>query len=102
MVYFKHIDSNGFVSVSTLNADDGGNSTRAEHDTIAGMYRNAEAGYGVMETESGFVYALRPVPDEPIAEDAALTRYANEITGATDETIEDAAETLIKITMEGK
>ena len=65
MVYFKTIDDNGFVSVSTLNADTGGNCTKEEHDTIAQMYRDAEPGYGVVETESGFAYALRPVPPEP-------------------------------------
>ncbi len=65
MVYFKTIDENGFVSVSTLNAETGGNSTQAEHDTIVQMYRDAEPGYGVIETESGFAYAKRPEPPEP-------------------------------------
>jgi len=62
MVYFKMTDENGFVSVSTLNAETGGNSTREEHDTITQMYREAEPGYGVIETESGFAYAKRPEP----------------------------------------
>ena len=65
MVYFKLTDENGFVSVSTLNADEGGNSTQEEHDTIAEMYRNAEAGYGVKETAFGFEYAKRPEQPEP-------------------------------------
>lgn len=65
MVYFKLTDENGFVSVSALNAETGGNSTQAEHDTVTQMYRDAEPGYGVIETESGFAYALRPVPPEP-------------------------------------
>ena len=65
MVYYKLIDENGFVSVSTLDAESGGNSTKAEHDTIAQMYREAESGYGVIETAEGFAYALRPVPPEP-------------------------------------
>lgn len=65
MIYFKMTDENGFVSVSTLNADEGGNSTKEEHDTIAEMYRNAEPGYGVVETESGFAYALRPAAPAP-------------------------------------
>lgn len=73
MVYFKMTDSDGFVSVSTLNAEAGGNSTQAEHDTIVQMYREAEPGYGVIETESGFAYAKRPEPPEPepTAEDKA-------------------------------
>ena len=65
MVYFKMIDDNGFVSVSTLNAETGGNSTREEHDTIVQMYREAEPGYGVIETASGLAYAKRPQPPEP-------------------------------------
>jgi hypothetical protein len=65
MVYYKIIDENGFVSASTLNAETGGNSTQAEHDTIVQMLREAEPGYGVVETESGFAYAKRPEPPEP-------------------------------------
>ena len=65
MVYFKFTDEDGFVSVSTLNADEGGNSTKEEHDTIAEMYRNAESGYGVKEVGGEFVYVQRPIPPEP-------------------------------------
>jgi hypothetical protein len=65
------------------------------------MYRNAEAGYGVVETESGFVYAMRPAP-EPSAptDDEALTRYANELTDGNAETLQEATENLIKIIKE--
>ena len=74
MVYFKLIDSDGFVSVSTLNADTGGNSTKDEHDAVAQMYRDAEAGYGVIETDDGFAYALRPVPPDPeLTDEEALS-----------------------------
>lgn len=100
MVYFKMTDENGFVSVATMNAETGGNSTKAEHDTVAEMYRNAETGYGVIETADGFAYALRPVPEEPITEDAALTHYTNEITGGSAETMQEATENLIKSIME--
>ena len=65
MVYFKFTDDDGFVSVSTLNAETGGNSTKEEHDTIAEMYRNAESGYGVKEEGGQFVYTKRPEPPEP-------------------------------------
>ena len=65
MVYFKYTDDDGFVSVATLNADEGGNSTKEEHDTIAEMYRNAESGYGVKEEGGQFVYAKRPEYPEP-------------------------------------
>ena len=65
MVYFKMTDEDGFVSVSTLSADEGGNSTKEEYDTIAELYRNAESGYGVKEVGGEFVYAQRPIPPEP-------------------------------------
>lgn len=84
MVYFKMTDENGFVSVSTLNAETGGNSTKEEHDAVAEMYRNAEAGYGVIETDNGFAYAKRPEPpaeDDATAEDyeAALGQLGVEV-----------------------
>ena len=75
MIYFKMTDEDGFVSVATMNADKGGNSTKEEHDAIAQMYVSAEAGYGVVETESGFVYAMRPV--EPTDEEANAEDYEN-------------------------
>jgi hypothetical protein len=100
MVYVKLIDSDGFVSVATLNAETGGNSTKEEHDTIEQMYKDASPGLGVIETKTGFAYAPRPAPEEPITEEEALTRYANELTGAQDETLTEATETLIKKVME--
>ena len=36
----------------------------------------------------------------PVTEDEALVRYSNELTGSQDETLEEAAETLIKQKME--
>jgi len=56
---------------------------------------------------SGYTYKLRadnlewelvklpPVEPEPLTEEEALTRYANSITGANDQTLVEAAETLI-------
>ncbi len=40
------------------------------------------------------------VVPEPITEEDALTRYANELTGASDESLTEATETLIKIVKE--
>lgn len=72
MVYFKFSDEDGFLAVSSLNAESGGNCTKEEHDTIAEMYRNAESGYGVQEVGGEFVYAQRPMPpeSEPTPEEA--------------------------------
>lgn len=43
------------------------------------------------------VWTVVPVP---ITEDEALVRYSNELTGAQDETLTEATETLIKIVKE--
>lgn len=48
-------------------------------------------------TEIREIWTVLPVP---ITEDEALVRYSNELTGATDETLEEATETLIKMKME--
>ena len=53
------------------------------------------------ETEDAIVQGWELV-EVPITEDEALTRYANELTGGSAETLEEATETLIKIAMEGK
>ena len=62
-----------------------------------------EPGYvavpGWEETETEIVQVWT-VELAPVTEDEALVRYANELTGAQDETLEEAAETLIKLKME--
>ena len=40
------------------------------------------------------------VEEVPISEEEAIVRYSNELTGATDETLTEATETLIKIVKE--
>lgn len=72
MRYYKITNDDGFITASTLNAEGEGNSTKAEHDTIVEMYRNAPDGYGVIETEDGFAYAQRPVEPEPELDAAEL------------------------------
>lgn len=71
MQYWKMTYNDGFVSVSTINAEGDGNSTKAEHDTVAELLRNAPAGSGVVETESGFAYAPFPVDPDPELDDSA-------------------------------
>lgn len=79
MAYFKIVNKDGFISVSTLNDDEGGNISKAEFDTIAEMYRNAESGYGVVETENGYEYAERPViDDDEITDEEALSILTGE------------------------
>jgi hypothetical protein len=51
------------------------------------------------ETDDAIVQGWELV-EAPITEDEALVRYANELTGANDETLPEAAENLIKIIKE--
>ena len=71
MQYWKAKSEDGFVSVTTINADGEGNSTKAEHDTVVELLRNAPEGYGVVETESGFDYAPVTIDPDPELDDAA-------------------------------
>ena len=54
-----------------------------------------------METEN-IIQQYFVLEEEPISEEDALVRYANELTGAEDETLEAATERLIKMNMEVK
>lgn len=73
MTYFKVIYDDGFVSVSTLDANIQGNSTKEEYDLIAEMYHNAEEGYGVKETPEGFVYEKYQINEDEIDEMEAFS-----------------------------
>jgi hypothetical protein len=52
--------------------------------------------------ELGRVYTEGEPIEEMSAEEQALTRYSNELTGASDITLTEATETLIKIIKENK
>lgn len=69
MVYYKIIDDEGFVNVSTVNKNIGGNITKEEYDIVVEMLKNAEDGYGIKETLTGYVYAKYDIIDEPTAEE---------------------------------
>lgn len=63
----------------------------------------APAGYYWAETwaeEDGNIQQGWVLVEEPITDADALVRYANELTGGNDQTLEEAAETLIKIVKE--
>lgn len=69
MVYYKTIDGDGFVNVSTVNKNIGGNITQEEYEIIVEMFKNAEEGFGIKETPTGYVYAKYDIIDEPTAEE---------------------------------
>ena len=65
----------------------------------------APAGYQWIERWSegdGNIVQGWVLVEVPISEDEALVRYANELTGNQDDTLEGATETLIKLFKEGK
>lgn len=65
----------------------------------------APAGYQWTETwseEDGNIQQGWVLVENPISEDEALVRYANELTGKQDATLEGATETLLKLFKEGK
>jgi hypothetical protein len=64
----------------------------------------APVGYRWEETwaeEDGNIQQGWVLVETPISEEEALVRYANELTGAEDETLTEATETLIKQLKEG-
>lgn len=69
---------------------------------VVGGMPSGEYSEAIDPAELGRTYTEgEPMPiDDENAEGAALTRYANELTGAHDETLQDATETLIKIVRE--
>ena len=64
MRFFKYTND-GFVSLSTLDADGDGNITQTEYNEILTLIHEAEDGYGVVETQDGYGYAPLPVEPEP-------------------------------------
>lgn len=73
MVYWKNIDENGAVSISTLNADGEGNITETEYNEILALLRAMPDGKMLVETASGYEYADIPEPpDEDITPEEAL------------------------------
>lgn len=88
------ITQNGYV-VAVMQSD-------TEYDTVMQKIQNKPA------NPEGYQYNLRadnlewelvelpPVELEPLTDEEALTRYANTITGETDASLVEAAETLIE------
>lgn len=103
MRYFKTIDSGYLISVGS--GAGGGEITEAEYSEILSIIRNKptpRGGYDYrLKTDLTWEeYALPPAEPEPPTDEEALTRYANELTGASDPDLISAAETLIKQRME--
>jgi hypothetical protein len=104
MKLFKNIDNNFVISLSTNFGEI--EITESEYHEIMQKIQTKPA------DPEGFQYKLRadnlewelvelpPIEPEPLTDEQALTRYANELTGADDPDLVSAAETLIKQRME--
>lgn len=99
MKYFKNTDHGYIVSVSENYGEE--IVTDAEFEELKSMISKAPL------SPNGYTYKLRadtlewelvklpPVEPEPMTDEEALTRYANELTGSNDPDLISAAETLI-------
>lgn len=99
MRYFKTIDSGFVIFIGTGNG--GTEITEQEYSEILATISNkptAREGYDYrLKTDMTWEeYELPPIEPEPLTEGEALTRYSNSITGKNDQTLIEAAETLIK------
>ena len=64
MVYYKTINDDGFVSISTVNADWDGNISQTEYNQIMQMIKDAPTGQGVVEIDGEYAYAEYSVVDD--------------------------------------
>ena len=98
MRHYKTIDSGYIISIGT--GSGGEEITAQEYTEILSVIRNkptAREGFDYrLKTDLTWEeYELPPVEPEPLTDEEALTRYANTLTGANDQTLVEAAETLI-------
>ena len=102
--FYKIVDNGYITGIGTNGPDTVTEISEAEYNEILAVIRSAPVapeGYVYKLTE-GLEWELveyHPEPG-PVSEDEALVRYAHELTGAADETLEAATETLIKQKME--
>lgn len=98
MRFYKIIDSGYIISIGT--GSGGAEITEQEYAEILAVIRDkptAQEGHDYrLKTDMTWEeYELPPVEPEPLTDEKALTRYANELTGADDPDLISAAETLI-------
>ena len=108
MTDFYKIVENGYINgigtngIGTNSPDTVTEISETEYNEILSIIRSAPVapdGYCYRLTEE-LEWVLEHLPPETFTEDEALVCYSNELTGASDETLEEATETLIKLKME--
>ena len=101
MIAFYKIVEDGFVTgVGTNGNDSVTEITEAQYLEILSVIHDRPtppAGHTYLLRADNLDWELVEMQTAPITEDEALTRYANELTGGSDETLEAATETLLKI-----
>lgn len=98
MRFYKTINSGYIISIGA--GAGGAEITESEYAEILATIRNkptARDGYGYrLKTDLTWEeYALPPIEPEPLTDEEALIRYANELTGQNDPDLLSAAETMI-------
>lgn len=96
---FYRIVDNGFISMIG-SGNSGVEITESEYAEILATIRNKPSArdgfdYRLKTDLTWEEYELPPIEPEPLTYEEALTRYANTLTGASDQTLVEAAETLI-------
>ena len=102
MVKIKMLDGKFVVSVGEITSDITNESVieigNEEQAVIAEKLNNkptAPNGYDYRLRADNLEWELVAIEPEPLTDEEALTRYANTLTGASDQTLIEAAETLI-------
>lgn len=97
------LTENGYVLAVSATATDGVEITEREYNNILSALQNRpkpKNGFALMLKDGTLEWEYTPIEPEPLTDEEALTRYANELTGADDPDLISAAETLIKQRME--
>lgn len=100
--FYKQIVNGYIIGIGTNGPDTVTEITEAEYNEILSVVHSAPVapdGY-VYKLTDGLEWVLEHLPPKTFTEEDALVRYSNELTGAHDETLEEATERLIKQKME--
>ena len=95
---YTKITDNGYILAVSATATDGVEITEQEYNAILTALHNrlqSKDGFALMLKDSTLEWEYVAIEPEPLTDEEALTRYANELTGADDPDLISAAETMI-------
>lgn len=96
---FMVCESNGYIIGIGKNKSESGGITETEYNQISELFKNKPSdtdGYQFKLRSDTLEWERVSIEPEPVTDEQALTRYANELTGQNDPDLISAAETLIK------